>query len=670
MAKKKSIFSRIANWIGKKLVGTREAVSDDNPLARTIKKVGFVTIEGSRTDFQTSPFNFDDIDAGYNTDSYVRQALDKYIELMFKAGWKIKYKSERVKDYMTKRLVMLADAMGIPIDQFFKEIAEDLVKYSNVFLAKARQDPAKMAKMPNVTVRGLGGKKPVAGYFRQHPSTMSIKVDQHGTIKKYKQTVNDNEKQFNPEDIIHIYYKKPAGRFFGIPLALPVLDDVRLLREVEDNVARLIYRHLNPLYLYRVGLDKPGYEATDDEIEEMQEQIRDMPTEGGLVVPERHDVKVIGAERQALDAEKYLKYFERRVFTGFGTPETVMGRGDTSNRSTAETQSVEMRDSVEAYQSVFENFVNHFIMRELLMEGGFDPVLNPDDIALFEFNEIDADLEIKKENHIIFKYEHNAITHEEMRLALGYEPVEDESRLCGNMFGKASTADTDNRENPTNQHSQHLILDEFNGSSMENTILSVYMRARSEILDNIDFYFENIKSKKQILDEMNYSLKSAEKQMTYYITAALNSIYKKGYNQGLKELMLDSEIANSHSLVGERVEVYLSEFFDNLKNKLSHVFNKEKELHSMLAYLSANFDSLEYKLTYLSRRLPQKVYNFGYAMAGMKNGVKSIYYSNNNLVREIKLTNESNVFEKLPSNTFSNNTYLSYKKLNRREVGN
>lgn len=113
-----------------------------------------------------------------------------------------------------------------------------------------------------------------------------------------------------------------------------------------------------------------------------------------------------------------------------------MGRGDTSNRSTAETQSVEMRDSVEAYQTVVQDFINHFILRELLLEGGYDPFLNPDHTAQFEFNEIDIDMQIKLENHIIYKYEHNAISHSEMRQTLGLEPVTDFSLFNGNLFKK------------------------------------------------------------------------------------------------------------------------------------------------------------------------------------------------------------------------------------------
>jgi lysophospholipase L1-like esterase len=67
-------------------------------------------------------------------------------------------------------------------------------------------------------------------------------------------------------------------------------------------------------------------------------------------------------------------------------------------------------------------FFNSFIIKELLMEGGYDPVLNPDQVVEFKFNDNDVDVMIKKEVHAIYKYEHNAITEDEMREELGNSP--------------------------------------------------------------------------------------------------------------------------------------------------------------------------------------------------------------------------------------------------------
>ena len=161
-----------------------------------------------------------------------------------------------------------------------------------------------------------------------------------------------------------------------------------------------------------------------------------------------------------------------------------MGRSATSNRSTAENQSAEMRDRVEAFQTVQEDFINHFILRELLLEGGFDPLLNSEHSAVFEFEEIDTDLKIKQENHAVYMFEHNAWTHEEMRSAIGMEPIKYENRLNYNMFGgKGSTADTDNRNEPQNQYSDKTGTPEYN--SERNRLSSIFMDFKEKVTEAV-----------------------------------------------------------------------------------------------------------------------------------------------------------------------------------------
>lgn len=435
---------------------TRQYNNDENPASWIIKKIGYSLIDkAGRDDYSGPEWDFEEIIKAYNSDGYVRQGVDKYIELMFKSGWKFVYKDPRVRDYLEQRMAMLADAMGQPFNQFIKQISEDLVKFHNVFIVKARKNREDLPDIPNVNIIGTGDNDPVAGYFRLPVETMYVKVDEHGTVEKYLQDTVDEEKKFDPENMIHIPYKQPAGKFFGVPFLLPVLEDVKLLRQIEDNIARLIYRHLYPLFVYTVGLKEEGKEAQDKEVEDVENDLNNMPIDGGIVIPERHKVE-LKAPDSNINAEEYLKYFEKRVFTGLGTSETIMGRSATANRSTAENQSAEARDKVKAFMSVVEDYINFGIIRELLLEGGFNPIINKDHQVFFKFNEIDTNLLIKEENHAVFMYEHNAITHEEMREEINRDPVEDESRLNDNMFNKISD-DTDNRNDPENQHTEEML---------------------------------------------------------------------------------------------------------------------------------------------------------------------------------------------------------------------
>jgi hypothetical protein len=442
-----------------------------DPLQTLIRRIGLAMGDNVGRDFEAPEFDLTEITNAYNTEAYVRQAVDKYIELMFKAGWDLVGKNPKTVDYLRQRFKMMAEVSQIPTDQLFIEMAEDLVKYANVVVAKRRvDDPSQLP--PGVTVQGLGGMQPVGAYFPLNVTTMSVKRDKFGTVKGWQQEVEGQDKpvKYKPQDIVHIYYKREKGTIFGIPFLLPVLDDIRALRQAEENVLKLIYRNLFPYIHVQVGLPEEGLGASDPEIQRTQQQIETMDLEAGLVTSERVNLKPI-ANDQVIDANPYLKYFEQRVFTGLGVSELMMGRGNTANRSTGDNLSNEFVDRVKAFQRVLSIFIDEFIIKELLMEGGFDPVLNPDDDVDFVFKEIDMDAKIKAENHAIFQYEHNAITEDEMRALLGRDPIED-GEARGKMFMNVvtiptaqataaakmaaapsnGTKATDNKNKPTNQH--------------------------------------------------------------------------------------------------------------------------------------------------------------------------------------------------------------------------
>ena len=439
-----------------------------DPSLSLIKRIGLALTSGSGgSDFETPDWDFNEITNAYNTEAYVRQAVDKYIEMMFKADWDWVGKNPNAVEYVRLRFKMMAEATQIPTDQLFIEIAEDLVKYCNVTVAKARAKDAVVFNGMNVM--GIGDNLPIAGYFPLSLPSMQVKRDKNGTIKGWQQEMEGQDKptKFKPQDIVHIYYKREKGRAFGTPWLLPVLEDIRSLRQIEENVLRLVYRHLHPMWHVQVGGEGEGMAGEGHEVDEVQEIVENMDVEGGLVTTERVKITAI-ASNNALDAQGYLKYYEQRVFTGMGVSELMMGRGNTANRSTGDNLSGEFKDRIKALQRVMAIFVNDRMVNEILLEGGFDPVLNPDDEVRFTFNEIDMDSRIKAENQAVFLYEHNAISESEMRELLNRDPIEDGEVRAGMHLqvitlttaaaqaqAKAETAGTpesNNKSKPTNQH--------------------------------------------------------------------------------------------------------------------------------------------------------------------------------------------------------------------------
>ena len=392
--------------------------------------------ENNDTDFEDPDFDLEDIQNGYNTDSYIRQGVDKYVDQIFKEGYSFYGTDANAVEYLKLRLSYIAEASNTPTNQLLMDIAEDIVKYGNCMVVKARSnDPNALPQ--GTTVTGLYGKDPVVGYFCANPVTMKCKRDEFGTITEWQQDNDGGTQTFAPEDVVHFYYKREKGNAYGTSFLIPVLDDVRALRQAEENVLKMMYRNIYPFYHVAVGTEEQT--GTTKEVEELKAAIDGMDVEGGLVTTERVKITPIASDK-VIDAEPYLKYMESRVFSGMGIPEIMFGRGNTANRSTGDNMTSEMADRIRAMCRVIEMFFNSFIIKELLMEGGYDPVLNPDQAVEFRFNDNDVDVMIKKQVHAIYKYEHNAITEDEMRDELGMDPIPDGDRA--KLFVELITRET------------------------------------------------------------------------------------------------------------------------------------------------------------------------------------------------------------------------------------
>lgn len=474
MARKQSWRQRFANWSGRSRsvaedIGVAEAPSGGgvkrDPSETLVKKVGLAMDVGQSREYQTPDFDLTAITRAYDTEAYVRQAVDKYIEMMFKSGWDIVGKNQQAVDYIRLRLKLMAEMTEIPTDQLFIEIAEDLVKYSNVIVVKARDKQGLLSGSNiGVNIQGLGGLEPVAGYFPINVTTIAVLRDKNGSVKGWQQEVDGQDKpvKFKSIDVVHFYYKREKGKAFGTPFLLAALEDIRSLRQMEETVLRLTYRNLHPLLHIQVGSEKlPGQPG---EVDTVRDEFENMDLEAALVTSDRVNVNAVSSDG-IIDANNYMKYFEQRVFTGLGVSEMMMGRGATASRSTGDNLSSEFADRVKAFQRVMAIFVDQNMIGEMLMEGGFDPVLNPDDNVDFVFKEINVDAKIKAENHAIYQYEHNAITEDEMRTLIGRDPIADRAQMFMNLVsiptatsksadaeGTDGTAAANNKNKPTNQH--------------------------------------------------------------------------------------------------------------------------------------------------------------------------------------------------------------------------
>lgn len=505
-------MNRVKLWLFDRVLGAElrapisKSVSDAGSgssnstglVAGILKRIGLRNGDVSSKDFEDAEYDLSIIATAYDTDSYVRQGVDKYVDQIFKEGFDFYGKDQGAVDYLKLRLAYMSEATSTPTGQLLIDIAEDVVKYSNCIIAKARaKDQASLP--PGVSATGVNGELPVAGYFCVNATTVKCKRDKFGTITGWQQEVDGADKpvKFKPQDVVHIYYKREKGNAFGTPFLHPVLDDVRALRQAEENVLKMMYRNIHPFYHVAVGDDDlPG---TPSEVEELQNTINTMDVEGGLVTTNRVDIKPVASDK-VINAEPYLKYLEERVFSGMGIPGILFGRGNTANRNTGDNMASEMADRIKAIQRTIEMFVNSFIIKELLLEGGYDPILNPDQIVEFKFRDNDLDLKIKTETHAVYLYEHNAITEDEMRNAIGRDIITDRSKMHQMLITKvnsemksASTGsesgskETNNKQKPSNQHGTKTSPKKTtnNLEVYKSLILDVIDEAQDDILQSI-----------------------------------------------------------------------------------------------------------------------------------------------------------------------------------------
>lgn len=404
-------------------------VNKNNYKNYLVKAISLIKGDADTREKLSAPeYDLAEIREAAEADSYIKMSIMKYSYMLFKAGYLLKSENEEATNYIKTRLYIMSFSTGKPIDILFQEIGDDLIKYSNAFIVKSRVKSI----MDGVQAKGFYKDNPIGGYFKIDPSTISVQRGINGEIKKYIQQVDGKEKIYDVTEVIHFYLDKEAANAFGTPRMLAAMEDVKILRRIEGNIMTLIHRFSMPLFQWIIGKPLTGFQATDREIDEARREIESMPLDGSVVTNEKTEIKAIGAQGTALNASAYLTYFENRVFSALGVSQSQMGRG--ASGSNADSMESQAHDTVKYIQKIFSIFLENFVINELLLEGGFNPIVNEDDRVTFVFNEIAIDTRIKLENHQMNQFQSNMITFEEMRREIGKKEEVDEDRLYQNMI--------------------------------------------------------------------------------------------------------------------------------------------------------------------------------------------------------------------------------------------
>lgn len=645
-----------------------------------VKATGFINAHAkNRKDFVPPEFDLEEIKRASSADSYIKMALMKYSYLIYKAGYQYKSEKDETINYLTSRFNVMSLCTRKPMDILFQEIADDLVKYSNAFLIKSRGD----ILFPGIKAKGVFDEKPVLGYFRIDPVTIKIKRDKHGTVLGYEQETDDGEtKTFKPTDIIHFYLDKDANNAFGTPRIMSALEDVKLLRTLEGNIVALVYRFAMPIFHWKIGLPQAGGGASETEIREARREVEDMAMDGMIFTNERTDIKAIGAEGNALDATGYLAYFEKRVFTALGVSESQMGRG--GSKQDADSMEAQVHDTVKYIQRTMSTFIENYILMELLLEGGFNPVLNLEDQVSYIFNEISLETKVKVENHEMLKYQSNLVSIDEARTNMGMRTDFDENKLYahfidekvaisqqdnahinsletldktqkfaseqqdkqlktqntalkqdsssakkenGNGKSKSATSknkDVENRNRPANQYGKTSakIKESFD---IEEAKKSFSIKDHKKSYDSI---YKNYINLRNDITENNADIDLVFPLVSDSIRSDIKGRIDMAALEGAEKAYVDISLEDKGSYPVPASKD-LTEFYKEIDRDVKGIFKDLKQRVGECSHdktqVCACFDSLEYRLRFLLEYIPRKAYWYSYIKTAEANDIEEVY---------------------------------------------
>ena len=479
------------------------------------------------------PYDFTEAYRIVDTESFVAAAISKKKNLILKDGFKFASENNDDITYIKRRLSEIEYVTDTPTNALLGQIVESILHNHNMFLYVARKNNSSTG---DIRIEGRKKVKPIAGFFHLSETKVDLIENNLGAVIGYKYNINRGiYNEFKKEEVLHLYLNKKPDLNIGTPPLEAVKDDVLSLRQIEENLERLIYKLSVPLIHAKVGSEKfpAGIDQITgrSEIDVVNDQILTMDDAGGITTTDRVDIKMIGAESQALRLSSYIDHFKNRVLVGLTISDVDLGTGTTTTGGAASIVSEALRQNVEMYQSLVENFFTDYIITPLLLEHpkhSDKQYLEEEDKVLFKFNKTNLDNKIKLESHYINEANAKLITPEEYRGLTGRRPLTNDEKeellkLSGklpdgsnipdsihpdekamakaNLTAKASTSTTtkktstaskpksssrptSNLTNPTNQYKKNPIKDELQIDRYLTNITENRFEAANNLLIN------------------------------------------------------------------------------------------------------------------------------------------------------------------------------------------
>ena len=336
-----------------------------------------------------------------------------------------------------------------------------------------------------------------------------------------------------------------------------------------------------------------------------------------------------------------------------------MGRG--GSKQDADSMEAQVHDTVKYIQRIMSIFIREFILSELLLEGGYNPIINEEDIVNYEFEEISLETKVKKENHEMLKYQSNLTTINESRRKMGMkDDVDDESKLYKNYIETNARLKEIDR---TAEHQMELAKQNAKNSESNSTTKSGSSstgnkspRSSKSSSPNKSVSSNNrpqnqhgttsVKIKESFDEETNQKeLKKIYKiykeacndiendepiDMILPLTAeTLCTMFNRIVDNNSSMAIVDAikEISKINKIAAKmpNEKIILTSFYeeidDNIKGLLKLIekdLSEDKDVEEV-------FNKYEYRLRFLEDYIARKAYWYSYIKTGAFSGIKQAY---------------------------------------------
>lgn len=443
------------------------------------------------------------------------------------------------------------------------------------------------------------------------------------------------------------------------------------------------------MYQWKIGIPEVGFQGTDAEINRAKREVESSSLDGLIITNEKTEIKAIGAEGHALNAEPYLRYFEDRVFSALGVSASQMGRGGA--KQDADSMEAQIHDTVKFIQRTISTWIKETVITELLLEGGFNPFDGSADVD-FAFEEISLETKLKKENHEMLKYQSNVTTFEEARRKMGMkDTVEDEDRLYQRMIADKSSLDQIDRNgewqerlarinaaktaannssssssssssskssvstsksktrNTSGQKQPNKAATNNNRPQNQHGTSSVKVKELSDLV--LDFVLDL--QEDSISNETVINL--YENTIYDYFIRELNRISLRAINEATIEI--NSVDESYHLLPNKKIDISSQnkELQKNIRTILEDMNDSSSNNKDDISSLS---NYCIYRLKLLLEQHTKTTYDFSYIKAGSLLGMKEVYIKQGNEIENIDI----NFVESLNDVEVFNNYTITYDK--------